>query len=355
MQIYNEFVGKTVLITGDTGFKGAWLAFWLSEMGANVIGYSLPTHSPDSLYSLLGISSRIMHIDGDLNDEQKLLQVFVKYQPEFVFHLAAQPLVRLSYRSPKLTFETNFNGSLNLLECIRNTDSVRSLVFVTSDKCYRNKEWVWGYRENDELGGGDPYSASKAVAEVLFTCYMDCYFNDRSGFGGASARTGNVIGGGDWAEDRIVPDCIRSLMNNSDIQIRQPNAIRPWQHVLEVLHGYLLLAKSLYHSPKKFSGAWNFGPSYSDCITVKEMATKVMLIWDTKNMVNVRSIEKSTEIHESAFLRVDSDKARLNLGWSSKWSAEKTISETVMWYKQVWEGQSPQLVTYRQIDEYMSM
>lgn len=354
MQIYNDFVGKTVLITGDTGFKGSWLAFWLSAIGANVIGYSFPAKQNDSLYSMLGINEMITHIDGDMRDAQKMHRVFMKYEPEFVFHLAAQPLVRLSYGDPKLTFETNFNGSLNLLEIIRSTESVKSLVYVTSDKCYKNKEWIWGYRENDELGGNDPYSASKASAEILLSCYKESYFNNRANFGVASARTGNIIGGGDWAEDRIVPDCIRALINHTDIIIRQPNAIRPWQHVLELLNGYLMLSKALYHSPNKFSGPWNFGPSYSDNVSVREISTQIASVWEPKTNVNIRYLEDNTSMHESTYLRVNSDKAKLKLGWCTKWSIEKTITETVRWYRQVWEGKDPKSVTLKQIDEYIS-
>jgi CDP-glucose 4,6-dehydratase len=354
MNILNSFCGKTVLITGDTGFKGAWLSFWLATMGANVIGYSLPNMKKDALFSLLNLNEIINHIDGDLENEDMLYKVFHNYKPDYVFHLAAQSLVNISYQNPRLTFNTNFNGSLNLLECIRKTDFVRSLVFVTSDKCYKNKEWIWGYRENDELGGQDPYRASKAAAEILFECYLNSFFYFKKSLGSASVRTGNVIGGGDWAQDRIVPDCIRSLISQSEIRLRNPDAIRPWQHILDLLYGYLLLANSLYNSPEQFSGSWNFGPSYLDSITVKELATKIISSWDSNRKTDIKIIESSPNMYESSCLRVNSDKANIKLGWSPKWNAERTIKETVYWYKQVWEGSSPKDVTYKQIADYMS-
>lgn len=253
------FKGKKVLVTGDTGFKGAWLCMWLDMLGADVVGYSLPPDKKDCLYNILGLEERILHIDGDILDLEHLKEVFRKQNPEFVFHLAAQPLVGVSYTEPKRTFDVNVIGSVNLLEVVRHNKSVKSVVYVTSDKCYKNKEWLWGYRENDELGGGDPYSVSKAAAELIFTAYIDAYFSEDSKIGLASARTGNVIGGGDWAEGRIIPDCVRALSAKKVIELRKPYAFRPWQHVLDVLYGYLLLSINLFHNPKKYSGSWNFG------------------------------------------------------------------------------------------------
>ena len=259
-ELENFYKDKTVLLTGATGFKGSWMALWLYEMGANVIDYSLAPLTDEDHFNLLKLENKITHIQGDILDLNKLTDVFNKYNPEIVFHLAAQALVRLSYDNPKLTFDTNVAGSVNVLEAIRASDSVRSFVYVTSDKAYKNKEWTWGYRENDELGGHDPYSASKAAAEIVFSSYNDSFFSKKADIGVGTVRAGNVIGGGDWALDRIIPDCIRSLRANKPIVIRNPHATRPWQHVLEPLSGYLLLGMKLYQDPDNYSGAWNFGP-----------------------------------------------------------------------------------------------
>ena len=231
MLISEFYKNKRILITGDTGFKGSWLALWLSSLGAKVYGYALPAETENAHFNILDLKNEITHIDSNLLDFEKLNHSFQEIQPEIVFHLAAQALVRLSYDEPKLTFETNVTGSINVLEAVRDTKSVKSLIYVTSDKCYKNKEWIWGYRENDELGGHDPYSASKAAAEIVFSSYMDSFFSKNNNIGIASVRAGNVIGGGDWALDRIIPDCIRSVMNEKEIEIRNPQATRPWQHV----------------------------------------------------------------------------------------------------------------------------
>ncbi|HSM98265.1 MAG TPA: CDP-glucose 4,6-dehydratase, partial [Gallionella sp.] len=240
-----SFRGKRVLVTGHTGFKGSWLALWLHQMGAHVLGYALPPERDDDHFNLLGLVRQIDHVVGDIRDHAAVRQAFERFQPEIVFHLAAQPLVRYSYAEPKLTFDTNVAGSVNILEAVRTTQSIKALVYVTSDKCYRNNEWIWGYRENDELGGHDPYSASKAAAELVFSSYQDSFFHARAGFGAATVRAGNVIGGGDWALDRIVPDAIRALRADKPVMLRNPNSTRPWQHVLEPLSGYLMIAANL--------------------------------------------------------------------------------------------------------------
>ena len=260
-KLENFYKDKTVLLTGATGFKGSWMAIWLYEMGANVIDYSLAPLTDEDHFILLNLENKITHIQGDILDLNKLTDVFNKYNPEIVFHLAAQALVQFSYDNPKHTFDTNVAGSVNVLEAIRASGSVRSFVYVTSDKAYKNKEWTWGYRENDELGGHDPYSASKAAAEIVFSSYNDSFFSKNPDIGVGTVRAGNVIGGGDWALDRIIPDCIRSLRSNMPIVIRNPHATRPWQHVLEPLSGYLLLGMRLYQDPDTYSGAWNFGPN----------------------------------------------------------------------------------------------
>ena len=254
------FSGKRVLVTGDTGFKGSWLCLWLRELQADVVGYALPPKTNEDLFNLLGLEKFIHHIAGDIRDLEGLQLVFDEFQPEYLFHLAAQSLVRLSYKEPKLTFDTNVGGSVNVLEAVRATTSLRSVIFVTSDKCYRNKEWIWGYRENDALGGHDPYSSSKAAAELVLSAYQDSFFNNRKALGVASVRAGNILGGGDWAKDRLVPDIIKSLRQDTPIILRNPGATRPWQHVLDPLFGYLLLASRLYTSPQAFAGPFNFGP-----------------------------------------------------------------------------------------------
>ena len=241
----SSFKGRRVFITGHSGFKGSWLAFLLNEIGAEVFGYALPPVGKNNHFELLGLAQLIEHVEADIRDEEKLTAAMGEIQPEFVFHLAAQALVRHSYSDPKTTFETNVMGSVNLLEAVRKCESVRSLVYITSDKCYENREWLWGYRENDQLGGHDPYSASKASAEMVFSAYARSFFFDRPDLGAASARAGNVIGGGDWAVDRIIPDCIRAIESDKPIHLRNPFATRPWQHVLEPIAGYLLLAAQL--------------------------------------------------------------------------------------------------------------
>ena len=256
------FAGKRVLVTGDTGFKGSWLCMWLHRLGAEVTGFALPPKLDIDHFNLLRLDRVIRHVDGDIRDLPALQRAFEEFQPEILFHLAAQSLVRYSYDEPKLTFDTNVGGSINVLECVRATPSLRAVVYVTSDKCYRNKEWIWGYRENDELGGRDPYSASKAAAELVFSAYVDSYFAQRSALGIASVRAGNVIGGGDWAADRIVPDSIKSLQAHQPILLRNPNATRPWQHVLEPLSGYLVLASQALRRDGPVFRFVEFRPAY---------------------------------------------------------------------------------------------
>jgi CDP-glucose 4,6-dehydratase len=344
------FSGKRVLVTGDTGFKGSWLSFWLGELKADVVGYALPPKTPEDLFNLLGLEKFIHHIEGDIRDLEGLQLVFDEFQPEFLFHLAAQSLVRLSYKEPKLTFDTNVGGSVNVLEAVRTTKSLRSVIFVTSDKCYRNKEWIWGYRENDELGGYDPYSSSKAVAELVLSAYHNSFFNDRKGMGVASVRAGNILGGGDWAEDRIVPDIIKSLRQGTPIVLRNPSATRPWQHVLDPLFGYLLLASRLYGSPQEFTGPLNFGPSGESIRTVHDLAVRIVQCWGGGNIC----VEKAPDApHESGMLHLNCDKARRLLHWRPKWDFDRTIEETVSWYKHVESGESAVALTKQQIKNYM--
>ena len=350
MVMLDFFKSKRILITGDTGFKGSWLALWLSSLGAEVFGYALPAEGENSHYDLLNLKNEITHIDGDILDSKMLNKSFSDIQPEIVFHLAAQSLVRLSYDEPKLTFETNVTGSVNVLEAVRLTNSVKSLIYVTSDKCYKNKEWVWGYRENDALGGHDPYSASKAAAEVVFSSYRDSFFSKNNNIGVASVRAGNVIGGGDWALDRIVPDCIRAIINDKDIEIRNPYATRPWQHVLEPLSGYMLLAQRLFENPTSFSGSWNFGPTIESIKTVKELTEKTIQILG-KGSVFI--VEKDAHKHEAGLLHLNCDKSNHLLGWNPVWNFEQTVNTTIEWYKKYLNSANPKELSLSNINQYM--
>ncbi len=345
----SAFVGSKVMITGHTGFKGSWLAFLLREIGAEVLGYALPPPKKESLFATLRLDKFIHHIEGDVRDGAKLVAAMDNFKPEFVFHLAAQALVRQSYADPKTTFSTNVMGSVNLLDAVQQCDSVRSLVYITSDKCYENMEWVWGYRENDRLGGHDPYSASKAAAEIVFASYASSFFLHRSELGAATTRAGNVIGGGDWAEDRIVPDCIRAVQNGKPIKLRNPTATRPWQHVLEPLSGYLLLATRLCDEPDVFSGSWNFGPLSSEVRTVAEVAENIVDRFDHGHITVSPWDDKQ---HEAMLLQLNCDKANQVLGWRPRWNVEKTLAMTADWYKAVFEGSEVSSVTREQLKDY---
>lgn len=347
--ILSVFRGKRVLVTGDTGFKGSWLSLWLHDLGADVMGYALPPRQDDDHYHLLGLGDLIHHVDGDIRDLSFLEKVCFEFQPEFIFHLAAQSLVRMSYEMPKVTFDTNVGGSVNILEMARALTSLRVLIYVTSDKCYRNKEWIWGYREVDELGGDDPYSASKAAAEIIFNAYVAAFFSKRRNFGAASVRAGNVIGGGDWSSDRIVPDCIRALKSGNPIVLRNPDATRPWQHVMEPLFGYLLLASRLYHSPKMYAGSWNFGPTDEAFRTVRNLAEGVVRFWGEGEVIVA---PQSDDPVESMLLHLNCDKAKRLLSWSCGMDFEATVAKTVEWYKGVYSGTNVLEMSRRQISDY---
>ena len=344
-----SFAGKRVLITGDTGFKGSWLSLWLQQHGALVHGYALPPDGPKCHYSLLNLGSVIQHENGDIRDQDHLLKYFTQVQPECVFHLAAQALVRRSYREPKETFDTNIGGSINVLECVRATPSVQALVYITSDKCYRNREIDVGYKEDDQLGGHDPYSASKAGAEIVFAAYNESLYRNRSHFGAASARAGNVIGGGDWSEDRIIPDCIRALQNKKPIVLRHPHATRPWQHVLEPLSGYITLGARLMHDPESVSGSWNFGPPETAVHSVEDVARECINAWGSGTV----SIEPNDDqLHEAMLLKLNCDKSRDFLQWLPRWDFAQTIRETVSWYRSTHEGRSVIDISSEQLKHY---
>lgn len=344
------FRGKRVLITGDTGFKGSWLSLWLHELGADVVGYALPAEHEKGLFLSAKLQTLIHHIDGDIRDVQSLVRLTKEFQPEFLFHLAAQSLVRRSYQEPKLTFDTNVGGSVNVLEVVRATSSLRSVVYITSDKCYLNKEWIWGYRESDELGGHDPYSASKSAAEMVFYAYSSSFFKNRSNLGIASTRAGNVIGGGDWSADRIVPDSVRALGAGEPIQVRNPDSTRPWQHVLEPLSGYLLLAANLSRSPQAFNGSWNFGPRSESIQPVRALVERIIHHWGQ----GILQIHNDLDApHEARLLQLNCDKAFHKLSWMPRWNFERTISETVHWYREVHEGRSAREISRKQVIDYM--
>jgi CDP-glucose 4,6-dehydratase len=349
-KLFSIYKNKRVLVTGDTGFKGSWLTFWLSELGAKVVGYALPPLRPYDNFHVLGINKLIKHIDGDIRDYKKLEKVFKDFKPDILFHLAAQPLVRFSYEEPKYTFDVNVGGSINVLELVRKTSNLKSVVFITSDKCYKNKELIRGYKETDELGGRDPYSSSKSCAELIFYSYSESFFKYIKSLGIASARAGNVIGGGDWSNDRIIPDCIRALKSKKDIIIRNPNATRPWQHVLEPLSGYLTLGAMFFKDKKKYSSSWNFAPDEKCIKTVKELAEKVVDFWGSGK---IKIEKKKNAPHEAKLLHLNCDKANKFLKWYPRWDFDTTIEKTIEWYKAKNENKNMKDVCRKQIEEYM--
>lgn len=332
-QLFNEiFRNKTVFITGHTGFQGSWISLWLKSLGANVVGYSLEPPTEPSLYDIIKLETEISHITGDVCDLDHLQKSLRKHEPHFVIHLAAQSLVRLSYEKPVETFQTNVMGTVNLLESIKKIPNLKSCVIMTSDKCYENKEWVYSYRENDPMGGYDPYSASKGATELIVASFRNSFFKHNRKIGIASVRAGNVIGGGDWAKDRIVPDCIRSFSSKKSILLHNPNAIRPWQHVLEPISGILWLAAKIHDEPHVYSEPWNFGPNNSSDVTVKELVSKIIKQWGSGTWKN-QSKKNRKNLHEANYLRLDSSKATNLLGWSQVYSLEEAISETILWYR----------------------
>jgi len=335
MELFNNiYKGKKVLVTGHTGFKGSWMTIWLKELGAEVIGYALDPYTENDNFVLADLKDKIVDIRGDIRDKEKLEEVFNEYKPEIVFHLAAQPLVRLSYDIPVETYEVNVMGTINVMECIRKTSETKVGIMITTDKCYDNKEQIWGYRENEPMGGYDPYSSSKGAAEIAINSWRSSYFNpkeyEKHGKAIASVRAGNVIGGGDWAKDRIIPDCIKALEENKTIEIRSPHSIRPWEHVLEPLSGYLLLGKKMLEEPTKYCEGWNFGPHLDSIITVWEMAEKVVEYYGSGSL---KDVSNSNDLHEAKLLALDVSKARFKLGWKPTLDIDDTLKMTVEWYR----------------------
>ncbi len=347
------YAEKSVLVTGHTGFKGSWLALWLHQMGAKVTGLALPPATEPNHFDLIGLKDIIRHRTGDIRDLRAVTEACDAAEPEIVFHLAAQPLVRESYDDPKATFDTNIGGTVNVLEACRRSASVKAAVIVTSDKCYENKEWVWGYRENDPMGGHDPYSASKGAAELVSAAYLRSYFAP-GGLGPhpglATARAGNVIGGGDWSKDRIIPDCVRALSKGEPITVRNPQATRPWQHVADPLCGYLLLARRLFEHPGGFSGAWNFGPAEGGQIRVAELAEKFIAAWGGGSMETPP--RSGAAPHEAHLLKLCIDKAAGELGWRPTLDSAQAIDWTVAWYKAWHTGRDLRAESLRQIREF---
>lgn len=347
--------GKRVLVTGHTGFKGGWLCLWLQQLGADVTGYALAAPTEPSLFDTARVADNMKSNLGDIRDLDHLTRVFAEAQPEIVIHMAAQPLVRLSYKEPVETYSTNVMGTVHLLEAVRRTPSVRAVVNVTSDKCYENREWVWGYRETEPMGGFDPYSNSKGCAELVTDAYRNSYFNPATyaehRVAVASGRAGNVIGGGDWAGDRLIPDMMRAVSAGVPVQIRNPHAIRPWQHVLEPLSGYMALAEKLYTEGAKFVGGWNFGPNDSDTQPVQWIVEHLVSRWGDGA---AWQRDGAPQPHEATYLKLDCSKAKSLLGWSPRWTLSETIDHIVEWHQAFIRNADMRALSLSQINAYQA-
>jgi CDP-glucose 4,6-dehydratase len=345
--------GKKVFLTGHTGFKGSWLTLWLQALGARVTGFALAPDTTPNLFTLGRVQDGIESIIGDIRDRALLAEAMNAASPDIVIHMAAQPLVRESYVTPVETYETNVMGTVHVLDAIRQVPGVRSVVIVTTDKCYENREWEWGYRENEAMGGYDPYSSSKGCAELVTSAYRNSFFNPatyaKHGVAVASGRAGNVIGGGDWAADRLIPDIMRAISRGETVNIRNPHAIRPWQHVLEPLSGYLILAERLYTDGPRFADAWNFGPNDSDAQPVQAIVERLTSEWGDGARW---SLDGGEHPHEATFLKLDCSKARARLGWRPRWDLNHTLDSIVAWYKAAARNEDVKAVTLAQIDKY---
>jgi CDP-glucose 4,6-dehydratase len=347
---------KRVFITGHTGFKGAWLALWLQSLGAKVTGYSLNPPSEINMFEIANVSKNMDSIIGDVRDAQFLEQSLLAAEPDVVFHLAAQALVLQSYQAPVETFSTNVMGTVNLLEAVRKSTTVKSVVIVTSDKCYDNKEWHWGYRENDAMGGFDPYSSSKGCAELVTNSYRSSFFNPdkyhEHGVAIASARAGNVIGGGDWADDRLIPDVVRAFTKHEPVKLRNPASIRPWQHILEPLGAYMLLAERLYANGKSYAEAWNFGPNETDTKSTGWLVERFANHW---NQEASTLVEQGVEAeHEAVYLRLDCSKAHSKLGWYPVWTIDDALINVASWYQAYQQSEDMQAFSLNQIKQYQA-
>lgn len=344
------YKGKKVFVTGHTGFKGSWLTLWLKSMGAEVLGYSLEPNTQPSMFEELRIYGQCRNEFGNILDFKKLLSAMKQFKPEMVFHLAAQPIVRLSYAEPIMTYETNVIGSLNVLEAAKQCGSVVSFVNITTDKCYENKEVARGYKEDEPMGGYDMYSSSKGCVEIMSSSFRRSFLQGDDGYAMATARAGNVIGGGDWAADRLIPDCVRYINEEKQIEIRNPIAVRPWQHVLEPLSGYLLLGQKLFEDGKKYAEGFNFGPNEDSVLKVADVAQKVVEYYGKGEVV----VHKRDDLHEANLLMLNIEKAEKVLGWKPTYSADKAIEKSVEWYKNFYENKEQDMfeLTMNQISEY---
>ena len=344
---------RPVLVTGHTGFKGSWLSLWLQHMGADVTGFALAPPSSPSLFESAEVASKMNSVLGDIREPESILRVMQQVKPDVVIHMAAQSLVRHSYQHPIETFSTNVMGTAHLLEAVRATGGVKAVVVVTSDKCYENREWEWGYRENEAMGGHDPYSSSKGCAELVTAAYRNSFFSDSANAGQpvavATARAGNVIGGGDWAADRLVPDIVRAFSKKQPVVVRNPDAVRPWQHVLEPLRGYLMLAEKLLTHGSAFAQAWNFGPAESDARSVEWIVDTLSNSWGDQPRWQR---DANAHPHEAHTLRLDCAKARAHLAWHPKWQLARALEEIVAWHTAEQAGKSMRAVTLGQIEAY---
>ncbi|MBU3632894.1 CDP-glucose 4,6-dehydratase [Polynucleobacter sp. AP-Feld-500C-C5] len=353
--MHEFWLGKKVFITGHTGFKGSWLSLWLQNLGAEITGFALASPTNPSLFNLAKVESGMASIVGDVRDLGSLKRELICSNADIVFHMAAQPLVRESYNNPVETYSTNVMGTVNLFEAIRSCSSVAAVINITTDKCYENREWIWGYREDDTLGGHDPYSNSKACSELITSAFRKSFFNS-SGIDGqkvavASARAGNVIGGGDWSKDRLIPDIIRALVSGERVTIRNPSSIRPWQHVLDSLSGYLILAQRLYEFGDAYAEAWNFGPSPEDAKNVAWVAERLVNIWGGGSILNANNIVQQ---HEASYLKLDTTKSQNRLNWRAQLSLEEALSLVVDWSKKLHE-EDVRKTTINQINQYQSL
>ncbi len=345
--------GRRVFVTGHTGFKGSWLSLWLQQLGADVTGYALSPPTNPSLFDVADVARGMTSIIGDVRDAPSVIQAMKVAQPEIVIHMAAQSIVRYSYANPVETYATNVMGSVHVLEAVRQTTSARAVINVTTDKCYENKEWYWGYRETEPMGGYDPYSNSKACSELVTSAYRNSFFNDANysehGVALASVRAGNVIGGGDWGVDRLIPDIIRAIQAGEPIKVRSPHAIRPWQHILDPLSGYLLLAEKLYSEGVDFAEGWNFGADDEGAKPVHWIVERLISLWGKEA---TWELDSNPQPHEAGYLKLDCSKAKAELCWHPRWNLEKSLNNIVDWYKNQLQGQDMRKITIQQIESF---